>query len=1293
MSTPGNPLSSTSNQPDSAPASGLEAGHSTGYSNQAEMTTTPERNGHRNGEHNTFGREDSPDTRPSSSKSTPSRRSQEQEQGIKVHKTRKSGGFLLSSAFRSSTEPRQHTSNGKGKRKADAPYSSTAKKATPYNVGRLNGSMRSSPLAQVVVSPRPPHVDGSNSRDSSELHSIGTGDARHSYDDQSGDGSRESSGDYGYQTSQAPGGIDPAQIVNMALNLSESRRRNFSAGQLLPPATAGGRRAVSAAIPAPSSNMQGSYHAYGAGGSLRQHLQQQRRISRNHSPGAGMKTSSSRQVSSSYAPPLLDSPGVTPYHFSDATLARAEKAKQYLETSVEFRRLLQYLPPLKPDSTAPGNHYLTTSSVPGTTNVQLNKVQNSNPNERHILGRQYNPLQLIRNRKLRARKRNSLNPDVEHWSNSGSVRDWIDIVEEVSQEPSYRGRDNVKLPSFPLDGLLAPESSGGVDLSGNKVNENATAKGKRPRMDWYTSPFEHLADAYWLEQGLNKSLIENKNHNRIYPGMASSESLDARASFESRRSQTGSLIPSIVSPEKDISDVESHREDERGRKHHLLGHNREDSRGRLKAVFQKARGRSRSSSSGLSSSDDGLSPTRKRKSSVLAAQDDDSIAIGPLELHMNNILNAESTQSPQLISPGTPNKWGIESSEPMSRATAHPETEPPKHSHLTEVTDWSERQDEVKKKHPNNLGQSIPHSNEPRSSFEDDLNSTNPNSPTNAGFYPSSGLLHSPPISRTASPSRKPKLSMLPFIRAEGLSRKSDGQEPIRDDSDNMSSRQTSAEAPHKPRTSLEGAASPNRVKNFFTHKPNDSLNSLSPRPSSRGKDTKETKEPESAVRRFFKGGRLGEIVRNEGAKVGSSFRKKDYPQEETLALYSESGSDTFEDTDFDDIDLKSPQSRPQTLHRTSSATVGQRSNRRGDRPLYHLNNLPSFRPAHAKATSQPTTPSGHDHIAKQQQELRHNRSSRFERLAPPELDLSRVTTAADTSPDLSRTNTFSTPDTSRDDRRSSYGFPNLSRHTSRKGIGNRLAAILDKSGGVGRGGMPPSALTNLEEKSRSRPSLSDKRHWSISDKPRSRSPHPTASSFVNPAEIARIRALLLCSGIKAAEISRRAHSPRDPPLFLRQAASTSGANLRVVPRKEEHVLAARMLTTSLENETSALLSDSAHFHSTTIMTLHTSLSDLKDAVSACVERARNSGDESVRFGAEITGQRTIEVRRVVDALEKLSRARRRRLRWVRRVGFGMVEWGVVAFMWWIWLIVVILRGVWKVVMGTVKVVKWVFWL
>ncbi|KAF2436888.1 hypothetical protein EJ08DRAFT_5718 [Tothia fuscella] len=1291
MSSPQIPRSSPSQQPSYASSSTLTSRQHDRGSNQYDAIHTSERNGH--GNRIALGPEGigSPDTRVSENSPGSVDMSEEQESGIKVQKTRKAGGFLLPSAF----QPRHKSGDAKGKRKADIEPASSAQKTTPYNAGRLNeSSMRSSPLAQVVVTPRPVAGDGTSSRASSERNTLASG-GRSSHDAASGHGSRESSGEHGPQTVQQPGAFDPAQIVNMALNLSESRRRNLTAGHLLPPQAAAGRRAVSSAGqtgPAPSSMLQGSYQAYGAGGSLRHHLQQQRRISRAHSPGTASRTHTSRNVSAaSYAPPL-DTTGVTPYHFSDSTFARAEKARQYIELSVEHRRLLQFLPPLKPDSTAPGNSQFTTSSVPGSANVQLSRSQTNRGTEKHVLGRMYNPVQMIRNRKLRTRMRSLLDPDVGEWEDSARVRDWVDEVEDASQEPNYRGEDKVALPPFPPGGsvVLGKDEKAGAD--------NSNVKQKRPRMDWVTSPAEQLADAYWLEQGNHKSMIENKHSTRIYPGMGSTESIRARASFESRHSRTASLAPSAGSYERPRHDMDNSIQDDRGRKNGILPHGRDDSRSGLKAVWHKAHRRSKSAASTLSSSDDGISITGERRKADKLAPDEENV--GPLELHMNNMLNAERGQSPTLISPGTPNKWGIDQSAGlMSRAAAHPETEPEvikSGLQKTEVTDWIDEQNgQSHKNKSNKKGLTLNHQANPRSSFEEDLD-TNPNTPISTHFVPSIGVQLSPPTSRTTSPSRWPsKVSKLPFSRADKVKDTwKHGTSPVQIDDDDRNSRHTSAEAGTQPRSSFEATVSPSRVKNVLNkEKGNESSNSLSPRPSSRGKDSRDHKEPDSAVRRFFKGGRLGEIVRHEGSRVGSSFKKRDSPQEVTKNL---SGSDTesMEETDVEDDSIRRVKSRPRQAQRDLSVTSEPQPFGRPDRNRYYIDGLPSFRPAHgSKQSSQVYTPGGVDHITHQQRALKHNRSARFDSMAPPGLDLSKVDTMTTDSADTSRQNTFNTANTSREDRRNSYGFPPIEKQNSR--LGPRVAAILEKPGGVGRGGLPATGLSHVEEQNRSRPSLADRRHWSISDKPNSRSPHPIASSSISSADVARVRALFICSGIKAASISRRAHRPHDTvPSFLRKAADISGAEfLRPVPRKEAHVLAARLLTNSLENETTALHNDATVFRSDTIASLRSKLEDMKDLVSACVEQARNGSDESVRFGAEITGQKTIEVQRVVDGLERLARVRRRRMRWIRRIGFGLVEWAVVAFMWWIWLCVVLLRSVWRIFTGTVRVVKWVFWL
>jgi hypothetical protein len=388
------------------------------------------------------------------------------------------------------------------------------------------------------------------------------------------------------------------------------------------------------------------------------------------------------------------------------------------------------------------------------------------------------------------------------------------------------------------------------------------------------------------------------------------------------------------------------------------------------------------------------------------------------------------------------------------------------------------------------------------------------------------------------------------------------------------------------------------------------------------------------------------------------------------------SDTDSMDESDTEDTDLNSIKDKPPPLHRL----------RTGLSQKYDSNKLPSFRSTKANSNQQ----HGSDHISKQQRELSRNRSSRFDSLAPPNLDLSRVDSSTSNFADISRTNTKAS-ESSRDDRRNAQAYAIQNRNRSR--LGTRLEAILDVPGAVGSGGLPVTGLSEVSnEKPPARPNMQDKRQWSISDKPRSRSRHALMPPL-DVAEIARVRALLMCSGIKASTIGHRAVATRDPPEFLRKAAETCNAEPMSVKRSEEHILAAKLLTTYLETETSELHDDADRFLSHTVSGLKQDLHEMKDAVNLCIKTAQNLGDSCVGFGSEVTGQRTLQVRQVVDQLEKLARARRRRMRWVRRIGFGLVEWSVVLFMWWIWFVVVIFKTIWNVFKGVGMAVKWIFWL
>jgi len=1254
------------------------------------------------------------------------RRSGEHDVGSFRSKRRGGGGFLLADSFGMTrkADPHTHghrsTSEGKGKSKAVDEPLKVLKKRPANGRGGINGSIRSSPLSRITAAAS----DGQDSRSSTEIDSANHGPTNGENGTQLPEDTEENLSRPSEDTTapQGPGpavgAIDPAQIVNMALSLSESRRRNLSAGQL-PSQAISGRRVPSTGSAMASPPMQGGYQNYGPGGSLRQYLNQQRRISRTISPGnMNQKTSSARHTSTSYFPSSHVDPMGSPelavaptFNFSTATLARAEKAKQYMELSMSHLHLLEFLPPLKPDCTAPGNSIYSASSIPGTAGFDLHKVQ-SNANEKFPLGRQYNPLQLIRNRKLRARNKKALNPDTEEFENMAQVYEWVAAVEESSKDPRYRGEDRVILPTYPLGSDPAAREVHDESQNGHHRNASVVSIRKRPRTDWLFSPAELLAEAYWLEQGDNKQLIENSHEIKIFPAKQKAEAYHPRSSHDDKRSEF-SMQVSGSSHNGDDADRESERHIERGRRRHPA---HVDTGHKLRNALNKARGRSPSPSSDLSTSDrEGGQYAKQPRLPLITSIDDDNV--GPLQRHMENITGAETPESvhiePMHVSPGTPNKWGTghrfhhlsQSPDGLAREDRVALSE-------TVATDWEQHHSQSPERcviHHRNIADA----DEPRSSMEEP-SSTKPNSPVAEQFFPGIGSDLTPPSPQNGKHNRtqKSRRGILPFIKSDNFK---DGRKHAvhvsltEDGFAERRSRQPSGEEA-LPRSSFESMTGSEQGKKLFSHKANESITSFNARPGSRGKDAKDIKEPESVMRRFFKGGRIGEIVRAEGARLGDAIRKRDTPP---LEDDSDTSDVAVEELDSDD-DLDSVSAKPsETLNRVTTASTSSQpiSPLRNDRykPRFHLDNLPTFKSSTTKTSSEPSRPSTptQDHITTQQRLLRQiNRSPRLDRLAPPSLDTSRVTSQSSTASPGTNANRMYTTD-SHDSRRSSYGFPYLFHTRSRSRLGKRLTAILDVPGQVGRGGMPPTALAALQPERRAlstRPPLADKRQWSISDTAgggaarASLDAHmPAADVPVAAPDVARVRALLLCSGIKAAALHYRAARPRRnaPNPLLVRAAREAGRPVDVgaVPLREEFAMGGRLYGEVFEGAVDALHASARAFKDGRVGQLGHRIGDLRGVVESCDERTRAMGDLAVGFGADVTGQRAMEVRRVMEALDKLVRARRRRLRGLRRIGFGLLEWVVLLFMWWVWFIVVVIKMGWNVLRGLGFALRWIFWL
>ncbi|KAL1613087.1 hypothetical protein SLS60_001319 [Paraconiothyrium brasiliense] len=1163
-------------------------------------------------------------------------------------RNRRSGGFLLDSAFSSGPRSRQPQLSGHGKDekgKQIPRHSQTNKRSEHEERYAANGIASGSPLSREVRMVDGGPADANLGEDSVDTKDHAS-DSVHVRKTRAGGPAIPSTAhdrdQYSDATTARPA-FDPNQIVHMALSLNESRRRNLSAGQLLTPqaqATSGRRPSESFKSPG-----TGSSH-------LRQYLNDQRRISRNispfgdRSPGRHMDMSAQRRGSVLIQRQLGKEPG-------EATWQRVEKARAFIELRIEYLRLLEFLPPLKPDSTAPGNFVVTANNVPGSPHAQLTRVP-SYANKHHELGRPYNPLQVLRNRRSRARERRGFEHPPEEFTDVEQVHKWVDRVEEAARSFMYRQLDGVALPRLHEDHGTAAESS----------------KPARPNKIWMFNSEELLADAHWLEHGDNKTIVEDRYGRKIFPPKEPQKQdlLSARASKEYSEKRRRSWVEGIVADNHNTTGDESEALSERGRKRRLLPtFNRADSPKHRKHNWIGSK-QEAGSDTDSTDSDSDLEKRRSRKTQQMVEGDNET---GALKLRMKHLMEREAkethkAETPLLFTPDTPNKWGMET------ADSHDEKGIRSSFEVSDSANGSVkvRLDGLKlpPKQRNDPELSKDPSKEYRSSFEE-FDSTAPNTPIHPRHYPHIDGDSTPPPSRAGS-QKKPKKSKLDFLRSEESKAKHEHVHLVPDSAGpdkKRSSRNTSEEVEESTGIGSAIWAAPGAVKNFLGHRKNDSANSLTS--PIKDKDRRELKEPPSAVTRFIKG------VKSEGSKMGGFIFRKDGATDDSD---TDAASDRVvapeSDTD-EEVGSLRRRNRPNLARSTTAETTDSIASKTSKKATgYHLE-LPSFRSSYqnqSKIDEDSGSELSDNHIARQARETAKNRSPRFDKLAPPGLDLSRISSTSSPSPSASQ---------------------------------DRISKLLARPGGVGHAGLPvtslakdrqsPSSTFMSPKRKPSRPTLEGKRHWSITDSRTELARATSTATIVSPSDLARVRALFLCSGIKAKEINRRALEVREnPPAFLTKAARSANADLYGVSRKEEHVLAARILTTAFETRIEDLQSAARRFREETVVELQSRITDIKATVETSLfARVREGGDEALQVSSKVSADAPLAVKQITDDIEHMMRMRRRRTRWVRRVGWTLLEWALLGFMWCAWLVVTLTRVVGRTVFFFWSIVRWLLWL
>ncbi|RJE22820.1 hypothetical protein PHISCL_04839 [Aspergillus sclerotialis] len=1059
---------------------------------------------------------------------------------------------------------------------------------------------------------------------------------------------RESAPNIG--TDQAATGLDKdsLHIVNLALNLSESRRR----GNL--------GRSASSRVPAGKPVAYGDSHAQTYSGEVGQpqtrrplsqvfpndnarplNPQQQQWMAREH-----------RSVSNLLSE--ANDPDAVPVNISDSTLARAANARQHFELFAEYLRLLPSLPPLRSDMVGAAD------STP-LSNGTLSHT------------RSYNPLQSIRNRKIRFREKCPIDTDAEGWNNVEKVRQWVNDVEELSSHQSHSPVVCMKLP--PFGKREDQDVAADVDMVGasppaslRQISRNASsAKTPRPRFDWVISPAELLSDAAWVEEGQNKTKLIDKDGNHIYPDpselVRGHSSLDA-PSTQRRRYLMRDRLVNARAPRTPVSESRGSMNFDfkgvgRGRQRRRLsspsGALRSSSASTKGIGVQRDRARMRSSSlSTASSMSDGYSPTRLNKSVDREKSP---------ESHIPSFLGL-TRHAPGKARHGDDRGDYIHSRTSLDAGLS-----------LYQSKKGYARARPHEAKGSLSSGASIDDQYSPRMSLE--AADTSPaNSPAHAGYFPSITVNLSPPSSRSPSPSKKPFSRMIgPRHERMKSKHKQDGREYTQDNIAHAAALRkhdspvSTGAIDHSGR--LEPSPLPDRVSDAYQEDPSASdLHG----PDNTGTQMSQPLQ-ESKLRGFFKGGgKIAGIVGNEMSRVGDRILKKDPVGHSRKS--SAAASDASGDSDVDDIE--EAKSDKKSAQRTSLSPL----------PVFSEDRSLTSRRNSEKGAARPSDSS----FLRSASPFRYDESKQVntsELGSPRGRDRGpRDDEAHMGSPVASQRGKFD-PHVSVHSPENGFAFSSLSHDKKRGQMRDPTAPFnLTRPPVTGlaqaRASPGPSRGQNhrMSEASRS---------WSISD----RSLTALADSGIpEKREIERTRALLLSSGIKAREINRRAQTVRDPPPEFLQSSVGPEESVPQVARIHEFDVAAQNLLKGFERSQHLFQQSIDRFPTSTSRPLRTQLNDLENLVNQSLSpRVRAVGDDAEDLSVQLHTTSTLAIKQVSDALDRGLRKRRRRLRWIRRAGFVVLEWALVGVLWWVWLIVMVFKLFRGVLRGAVSGIKWVLWL
>ncbi|KAE8152856.1 mitochondrial inner membrane protein-domain-containing protein [Aspergillus avenaceus] len=1033
--------------------------------------------------------------------------------------------------------------------------------------------------------------------------------------------------------SGAAAGLDKEslQIVNLALNLSESRRISAH-GRLPSNRLSGGGWSASAghsAVPQPEGHTSVAIGGTNDGSHPRRSFTTKSRDER-------VKTNdSSRMGSAVHAPStvlslLPDSvkSNALPQGFSDGTLARAEKARRHFELFSEYLRLLPSLPPLKPSDA---------HSQPSSTVTEENDVSP---------GRSYNPLQSIRNRKIRFRERCPIDTETEGWGNIDKVREWVNSIEVQYSHQGHSSLEFLKLPHFQRDPKGAshkePDNeellAASPTSSPRRASRTSSIKARRPKSDWTISPPELLADVAWVEDVHNKSKLIDRDGNSVFPDptvLVSSDALKTPHPPEQLPSRRESVDTDQPTSRTSLSDAHPGLTTEfkrigRGRRRHRF----QGPSHIVRSSTGKRGLRSRSSSSSSASSRDEIhykgfrgsvprdrsaSPRSKR---VTAPSDED----GPLD------VNLRPKQSLGLHQSWKTSNW------------VKPED---KRESMSSAPSIDDRYD--------------------RLTSTATADSRLPYTPVQTSFFPSIASNFSTPSSRSPSPS-KGRLSRV--INARRDRSKSNTRHKDAADNSSLESEalRNNSLSGYSETTSRTGKLEPNSLPDHVSYTHQDD----------RMKAGQHGRKGHSQhkLRGILKGpGKIAEKVGNEVSKMGGLILKKDSLAHSRKSSF-ESTSSSGDDVAYTDAD------EPRSERHADPKSLLRRFPAHSDDPSLE-SRREAERTAREANISSFTSPSPL---------VDREGGHRTFGLGSPQRHSAETQDKVEGAP-ISQQKKLEIRVPTRNPGKAATFGPEL--HTIQEQI--KKGRIKDPSIPYSLTRPPITGLAQAKAtldpstQGRHRASTSQSRSWSISDRS---VPSSIESGVPGKREVERTRALLLSSGIKAREITRRSQTVRCPPPEFLQRAFGSDAAVPQVPRSCEFDLAAQTLAKKFEHSQDLFWQSLDMYPSGNSLALRSRLNALEDLFNNSLNpRVQAATQDAEDLSIQLNTTCTLAVKQLSDTLDKGIRRRHRRLRWIRRTGFVMLEWALVGALWWVWLIVMVFKVFRGVFRGMVSGVRWVLWL